>query len=80
MNTSLKFLSLLATVAFAATAAADLAGLPLPAGFGSLGAFAAFVITHVAAIFVADYGRRPRTLALGTAVRTAPKAAHPLAA
>lgn len=82
MKTSLKFLSLFFAACLPGALAVELAGVQLPAGLDSMGAFAAFVMSLITLMAWGDYSRRlPRASTVAVAVPVAePKAAHPLAA
>jgi hypothetical protein len=82
MKTSLKFLSLFFAASLPGALAVELAGVQLPAGLDSMGAFAAFVMSLVTLMAWGDYSRRmPCTSAVTVTVAVAePKAVHPLAA
>ncbi len=83
MNTSLKILALVFTVALPSALAADFAGLPLPAAFNAAYLFGAFVTTLVVLTALADYARPSRRSFRSSSaqpVRVATKSTYPLAA
>ena len=79
MKTSLKFLSLFATVSVPAALAAEFAGIGLPPGVNAGNAFCVFVIALVSLTVVSDYSHR-RLAMVAAATSCTPKAAHALAA
>ena len=85
MKTSLKLFCLFSAASVPGLFAAELVGVPLPAGVDAFNAVMVFVVAFVALIAFADYSRpAPHSaarMALATRhARLTAKAAHPLAA